>query len=44
MEDKKINIRDIFEYGYYDEDMKKFVVLSEEKILNLFNADEIILE
>lgn len=44
MEDKKINTGDIFKYGYYDEDMKKIVVLSEEKILNLFNADEIILE
>lgn len=44
MEDKRINTGDIFEYGYYDENMKKIVVLNKENILKIFNADEIILE
>ncbi len=44
MEDKRINTGDIFEYGYYDENMKKIVVLNKEKILKIFNASEIILE
>lgn len=44
MEDKRISTTDIFTYGYYDENMRKFMVLDKEKLLELFDADEIILE
>ena len=44
MENEKINKKDIFNYTFYNEDNKLCVVLNQEYLKKLFNADIVLLE
>lgn len=44
MEEEKLNKRDIFKYGYYDDSGKYIIVLNEEYLKKYFEADIITLK
>lgn len=44
MENEKINKKDIFNYTFYDDNKKLCVVLNQEYLKQLFEADIILLE
>lgn len=44
MENEKINKKDIFNYTFYDDDKRLCVVLNQDYLKQLFEADIIMLE